>query len=190
MRVRSLCFTAAAAASLVVMPLAFGDDYNVDTMHSGVTFQISHLGLSWIQGRFNEYSGTFSIDSSDPAKSSFNFSVKPESIDTANAKRDEHLKSPDFFNVKQFPTITFKSTSVKAVKDGYEVAGDLTLHGKTVATTFILKGGRSAEFPKGVQRTGYTSQFVIKRSDFGVGQPTEAIGDDVYVVISFEGVKK
>jgi len=190
MRIRSLALALASALGFAALPLALADDYDVDGMHSGVTFQISHLGLSWIHGRFNEYSGSFSIDTIDPAKSSFSFSIKPESVDTANSKRDEHLRSPDFFNVKQFPSISFKSTSVKPLKDGFEVTGDLSLHGATRPLTFILKGGRTAEFPKGVMRTGYSSEFMIKRSDFGMGNMTGAIGDDVYVAISFEGVKK
>jgi polyisoprenoid-binding protein YceI len=169
---------------------AAADDYAIDAAHSGVTFQISHLGLSWIHGRFNDFSGDFTIDSSDPSKSSFTLNIKPESVDTNNSKRDDHLKAPDFFNVKQFPALTFASTAVKPVEGGYEVTGDLTMHGETKPVTFTLKGGRSAEFPKGVQRTGYSTQLVVKRSDFGVGKPMPALGDEVYVAISFEGTKK
>ncbi len=191
MMIRNCKALAAVAALVIAAPLLAGEDYGVDTAHSSVTFQISHLGLSWIHGRFNEYSGSFSIDSSEPAKSTFAFEIKPETIDTANAKRDAHLKSPDFFNVKQFPMISFKSTAVKAVADGgYEVTGDLSFHGAVKPVTFTLVGGKAAEFPKGVHRTGYSTMFTIKRSDFGMGKMTDAIGDDVYVAISFEGVKK
>jgi polyisoprenoid-binding protein YceI len=146
--------------------------------------------LSYVHGRFNAFSGEFTLDSSDPSKSSFAMSIKPETVDTNNGGRDNHLRSPDFFNVKQFPTITFKSTSVKATEGGYEVTGDLTLHGTTNPVTFILKGGGSAEFPKGVKRTGYVTDFVIKRSEFGVGKPMPVLGDEVYVSIGFEGTKK
>lgn len=162
----------------------------IDTVHSGVNFQISHLDLSWIHGRFNDFSGGFTIDSSDPTKSSFTLSIKPDSVDSNNSKRDDHLKGPDFFNVKQFPVMSFTSTTVKPIEGGYEVTGDFTFHGETKPVTFSLKGGRSAEFPKGVQRTGYSTRFVIKRSDFGVGKPTPALGDEVHVAISFEGTKK
>jgi polyisoprenoid-binding protein YceI len=165
------------------------DDYAVDPMHSGVTFKISHLGLSWVYGRFNDFSGSFTIDP-DPAKCSFSLTIKTESIDTNNAKRDEHLRSPDFFNAKQFPAITFKSTAVKAIKDGFEVTGDLTLHGETKPVRFALLGGRKAEFPKGVQRTGFAMELVLKRSEFGMTRFAEALGDEVHVAISFEGTKK
>ena len=167
------------------------DDYTIDAVHSGVSFQISHVGLAYIHGRFDDFSGNFTIDTSDPTKSAFSLSIKSESVDTNNSKRDDHLRSPDFFNVKQFPTISFTSTSVKPIDGGYEVTGDLTIHGATKPVTFSLKGGSSAEFPKGVSRTGFsTSQIVVKRSDFGVGKPMPVLGDEVYVSISFEGTKK
>jgi polyisoprenoid-binding protein YceI len=173
------------------MPLQAADEYAVDTMHAGIQFKISHIGLSWIYGRFNDFSGTFAIDP-DLAQCAFGLTIKAESVDTANAKRDQHLRSPDFFNVKQFPTITFESTAVKPIKDGYEVTGNLTMHGVTRAITFPLVGGRKAEFPKGVQRTGFSTVLVLKRADFGVGleQFAKALGDEVHVAISFEGTKK
>ena len=105
------------------------ENYEMDGMHSGVTFKISHVGLSWIFGRFNDLSGNFTIDPSNPAGDSFAMTIKTESIDTNNRKRDEHLSSPDFFNVKQFPAIAFQSTAVKPSQDGYQVTGDLTMHG-------------------------------------------------------------
>jgi polyisoprenoid-binding protein YceI len=168
---------------------AQADDYAMDGMHSSVSFKISHLGLSWVHGRFDDFSGAFTIDP-DPDKCSFALTIQAESIDTNNKKRDEHLRSPDFFNARQFSTIAFKSTAVKAIKDGYEVTGDLTLHGEPKPVRFVLVGGRTAEFPKGVQRTGFSTELIIKRSEFGMTKFTEALGDDVHVAISFEGMKK
>jgi polyisoprenoid-binding protein YceI len=189
---RKWSFAPALAAVLFTVvsasPASAADDYALDTAHAGVTFKISHLGLSWTYGRFNDLSGSFSID--DAGKCSFELSAKVESIDTGNKKRDEHLRGPDFFNVKQYPTISFKSTAVKAIKNGYEVTGDLTLHGKTKSVTISLLGGRKAEFPKGVHRTGYSADFGIKRSDFGMEKFKEAVGDEVYLSVSFEGTKK
>jgi polyisoprenoid-binding protein YceI len=176
-------------AVVVGAPARAADEYTLDPMHSGVTFKISHLGLSWVHGRFNTFSGSFAIDP-DPGKCAFALSIKAESIDTANAKRDEHLRTPDFFNVKQFPAITFQSTAVKAVKDGYEVTGDLTMHGVTKPLTFALLGGRTAEFPKGVQRTGFSTELVLKRAEFGIDKFPEMLGDDVHISISFEGTRK
>lgn len=183
-------FAIALTAALAACPPARADNYAIDTMHSGVTFKISHLNLAWVFGRFDEFSGTFTLDP-DPAKCEFNLSIKTESVDTNNANRDKHLRSPDFFNAKQFPLITFKSTAVKQGKDGYEVTGDLSMHGETKSVTFPLVGGRTAEFPPKVHRTGFTAELVLKCSDFGVGkQFGKALSDDVHVAISFEGVKK
>jgi polyisoprenoid-binding protein YceI len=165
------------------------DNYTVDAAHTSVSFKISHLGLSWTHGRFNEVSGAFAIDAADPAKSSFTLNIKPESIDTGNRQRDDHLRSPDFLNVKQFPALSFKSTAVKAAEGGYAVTGDFTLHGVTKSITFHLTGGKMAEFPPGTKRTGYSTDLVLKRSDFGVGA-AGPIGDDVHVSISFEGTSK
>ena len=116
------------------------DDYTIDAVHSGVSFQILHLGLSNVHGRFNDFGGSFTIDTSDPSRSAFSLSIKTDSVDTNNTGRDGHLKSPDFFNVKQFPTIGFKSTSVKPIDGGYEVTGDLTIHGATKSGHFFAQG--------------------------------------------------
>src|SRR6186997_209297 len=91
------------------------DEYTYDSVHSSISFKARHLDISWIHGRFNEAEGKFSIDRETPAKSTFELSIKADSVDTANKLRDEHLRQPDYFDTKQFPTITFKSTSVKPV---------------------------------------------------------------------------
>src|SRR5262249_53198371 len=140
-----------------------GDDYVVDPVHSGITFRISHLNLSHVYGRFNNFSGNFTLDSSDPTKSSFSINIKSASVDTNNAGRDNLLRGGDFFNAKQFPAISFTSTAVKPIEDGYDVTGDLTMHGQTKPVTFSLKGGRSAEF-QGAKRTGFSTELTLKRS--------------------------
>ncbi len=189
---RSHLFKAALAVFVLlgVDTAVTADDYVIDAVHSGVNFKISHLDLAYVHGRFDSFSGKFTIDTSDPAKSSFTLSIKPETVDTNNMGRDTHLRGPDFFNVKQYPVISFTSTSVKPSDGGYEVTGDLTLHGATKPITFALKGGKNAEFPPGVKRTGYSTELVLKRSEFGVGKPMPLLGDDIFVSISFEGTKK
>lgn len=188
---RKAFFSAALVLAVAAVGPARGaDDYVLDDMHTAATFKISHLGLSWTYGRFDDVTGAFTIDPDDAAKTSFSLTIKTDSIDTNNKKRDDHLRSPDFFNVKQFPALAFKSTAVKAVEGGYDVTGDLTLHGVTKSATMALRGGAAAEFPKGVRRTGYSTELKIKRSDFGMDKLLEAVGDDVYIAVSFEGVKK
>jgi polyisoprenoid-binding protein YceI len=177
------------AASLLAYAPAAADDFAVDPWHTAVTFKISHLGLSWTYGRFNDVTGSFTIDPADPAGCSFAMEIKTESIDTGNKTRDGHLSSPDFFNVKQYPMISFKSTAVKAIDKGYEVTGDLTLHGVTKSVTFALKGGKTVEF-MGKQHTGFSTEFTVNRSDFDMKKMLEAVGDPVHIAISFEGIKK
>src|SRR5262249_19326671 len=104
-RFSGVLLAAVAFALLGAAAPVRADDYTVDGVHTGVTFKIAHLGLSQIPGRFNDVSGTFTIDP-DPGKCSFAMTIKAESIDTNNPDRDKHLRSPEFFNVKQFPTIT------------------------------------------------------------------------------------
>ena len=167
-----------------------GDTYTVDPVHSSISFMISHVGISNIHGRFNDFSGKITIDETDPAKSSFALSIPIESIDTNNVKRDEHLRAPDYFNAKQFPTMSFQSTKVKAVDGGYDVTGDLTLHGVTKPVSFTLKGGdKVVEFPKRTKRIGIVSTFSIRRSDFGVNAESKSLGDEVPIFIGIEAAK-
>src|SRR5262249_44024154 len=148
-----------------------------------------HFGISYIHGRFNKLKGEFTIDKDDPSKSSITLTIDADSVDTNNQGRDTHLKSPDFFNVKQFPTISFKSKSLKAAKDGYEVAGDLTMHGETKEISFTLHGGKEMEM-KGQKRTGYWADVRLKRSDYAMKNMLGGIGDTVYVSVGVEGTKK
>jgi polyisoprenoid-binding protein YceI len=182
-----------AVASLLTAAVGAGtraDDYTVDPAHSAAVFRVSHLGLSWSYGRFGDVSGSFAVDSQNPSGTFFTLMAQVGSIDTGNAKRNEHLKSPDFFDAAQYPTVSFKSTSIRPANGGYEVEGDLTLHGVTKPITLLLKGGRTAEFPRGVQRTGYVTEFTIKRSDFGMDKMVGAVGDKITVEFSFEGTKQ
>jgi len=167
------------------------ETYTVDPVHSSISFMISHAGISNIHGRFNDFSGKFTIDPSDPAKSSFALTIPIESIDTNNVKRDEHLRAPDYFNAKQFPTMSFQSTKVKATDDGYEVTGDLTMHGVTKPVSFTLKGGHKVvEFPKGTPRIGVVSTFSLSRSAYGVDVEPKGLGDEITIVVGIEAAKK
>lgn len=186
---RTLLLTGLITTLLATRGIA-ADQYEVDPTHTSITFLIGHIGLSECHGRFNTVSGNFVIDSTNPESSKFAITMDVASVDTNNKKRDDHLRSPDFFNAKQFPTLTFESTSVKPTSDGYEVTGNLTLHGVTKPVKFMLRGGKTAEFPQGTLRTGFTTALAVKRSDFGMNNALEAIGDDVKILMSFEGIKK
>lgn len=171
-------------------PAKAADDYTYDPVHSSVSFKARHLDISWIHGRFNEVEGTFSLDRKDPSRSKFELSVHVDSVDTANEARDEHLRQPDYFDSKQFPTIDFKSTSVKAVKGGYEVTGDFSMHGVTKPITLTLKGGKEIEF-MGTKRVGFSTEISVKRSDFDFDKKNIGlIGDEALIFIDCEGTRK
>jgi polyisoprenoid-binding protein YceI len=189
--------TAAARRCILAMVVATwgavargAETYTIDPVHSSISFMISHVGISNIHGRFNDFSGKITIDESDPSKSSFSVTIPIDSIDTNNVKRDEHLRAPDYFNAKQFPTMSFQSTKVKKIDGGFEVSGDLTLHGVTKPISLTIKGGdKVVEFPKGKQRIGLTSSFSIRRSEFGVTVEPKALGDEIPIVIGIEAAK-
>ncbi len=166
------------------------DEYDYDLVHSSVSFKARHLDISWIHGRFNEVSGKFSLDREDPSKLTFALTIMADSVDTANKARDEHLRQPDYFDTKQYPTIEFKSTSVKPIDGGYEVTGDFTMHGTTKQITFNMMGGKEHDF-RGTKRVGFSTELSVKRSDYGFdSNAIGPIGDKALIMIDCEGVRK
>jgi len=191
------CFSVWALAFVIATALCANakssfaaDVYSYDPVHSSVGFKARHLGISWIHGRFNEVSGKFSLDREHPSKSTFELSIKVDSVDTNNKARDEHLRQPDYFDTKQYPTIEFKSTSTKAIKGGYEVRGEFTMHGTTKKLTLVLTGGKEHDF-RDVKRVAFSTNISLKRSDFGFDKRAiGAIGDKALIFIDCEGVRK
>jgi len=189
---RSVLGLAVAALVLTSAPAFAADTYEIDAVHSAFLFRVKHLGVSYSYGRFNEATGKFTIDAADPTKNAIEIEVKADSIDTANAGRDKHLKGPDFFNTVEFPTLSFKSTAIKK-KDGnkYEVTGDLTMHGVTKQVTTEAELVGTGKHPKsGAPIAGWETTLTIKRSDYGMTYGLEGIGDEVTLTISLEGAAK
>jgi polyisoprenoid-binding protein YceI len=166
------------------------DAFKVDPVHSFVLFSVQHLGIANSYGRFNDISGTVVFDKDNPSKSSVELSVPVESLDTHNSIRERSLKSPDFFDAKQFPTMTFKSIKVEGSGDTLKVSGDLTIHGVTKPLTVDFKKGGEGKGVFGEMRGGGETRFTIKRSDFGMNFQQGAIGDEVTIILSVEGIKK
>jgi polyisoprenoid-binding protein YceI len=166
------------------------DTYKIDPVHSNVLFSINRQGVSDFYGMFNDISGTVVFDNADPSKSSVDLTVPVESLDTRNEKRDQHLKSPDFFNAKQFPTLTFKSTKVEGSGDTFRVTGDFTLHGVTKPITVEFKRGAEVKGQRGEVRSGGQTRFTIKRSDYGMTFMAGPLGDEVNLILSLEGIKQ
>ena len=174
---------------------ARADDFDVDNSHTSVIFGVSHMGYSITYGRFNKVSGVFTLDPAGPEASTFQLAIDASSVDTNDAKRDGHLRGPDFFNAGEFPVITFKSTKVAPKKTetgiNLEVTGDLTMHGQTKPVTLVLQKLGEGPGPTGADfRTGFNCQTKLKRSDFGMTGMVGPVGDEVAITISFEGVRK
>jgi polyisoprenoid-binding protein YceI len=179
-----------ALVSAFVVSANAADTFKVDSVHSFVLFGVQHLGIANTYGRFNDISGTVVFDKDNPSKSSVELSVPIESLDTHNSIRDRSLKSPDFFNAKQFPTMTFKSTQVEGSGETLKVSGDLTIRGVTKPLTVDFKKGGEGKGVFGEMRGGGETRFTIKRSEFGMNFQQGAVGDEVSIILSLEGVKK
>lgn len=166
-----------------------GTQYAVDGAHSSVVFGVTHMGSSRFYGRFNKVDGRFSFDPTDPSKARIEVEIDANTIDTAIEDRDKHLKSPDFFNVKQFPKIEFKSKSLEKKGDGWVLKGDLTLHGvtKEIAADFEWIG--TGEM-RGTKKGGFEANFKVKRSDYDMNFMVGPLGDEVKIIVSLEGNAK
>lgn len=153
-------------ACLLLSPSAFSAVYALDPTHTTVGFEVIHLGISKVPGKFKEFKGTFEFDEKTQTLKDLNVEIKTASINTENTDRDGHLKGADFFNVEKFPVSTFKIT--KPVKlDGKPIKGELTLLGKTQNVTLNVKYNGSASMG-GTQKTAFDAQGKIDRTQFGM----------------------
>jgi polyisoprenoid-binding protein YceI len=143
--------------------------YTIDPTHSQVGFAVKHLVISTVRGRFTEFTAEADVASDDPTTGSLSATIQATSVDTGVADRDNHLRSPDFFDVQNHPTITFKSTSIEARGDSdYAVTGDLTVHGVTRPVTLAAEIEGPTDTPFGDRRFGISAKGKINRSDFGL----------------------
>lgn len=181
----------AALAVLSTGAWAAPATYMLDKAHSSVTFEVRHFGISSVPGRFNAFDGHFTYDPDKPEASSAEAVIEIKSVDTANEKRDNHLRTADFFDAEKYPQMTFKSKSVKdATKDGFKLVGDLTLHGVTKEVTLDVKTGGVME-QRGQKRSGFVATTSLDRTDFGVGgDDGVTIGKTISIKISVEGIEK
>jgi polyisoprenoid-binding protein YceI len=166
--------------------LAAIETYQFDPAHSSVAFSVRHF-LAQVPGQFARVSGQVDLDPADFTRNTVSATIELGSVSTLNEKRDEHLRTPDFFDTATYPTATFKSTRwVKAGDDTYAVTGEFNLHGVNKELTLQVKYLGQAPGNRGATLTGWQASLVLKRSDFGIGKPERSIGDEVIVVINVE----
>jgi polyisoprenoid-binding protein YceI len=189
---------AAAALALPLAAAAAPETYNVDPIHSFANFSVDHIGFSTLFGRFDKSSGTFTIDA-QAKTASVEMTIDAASVDTGDHERgsrarsrDEHLRSADFFNVAEFPTMTFKSTAVKFSGDSpSEIEGRFTMLGVTKPLTLKLVRWKCGAHPfNKKQMCGGNATGVLKRTDYGMKYAIPAISDEVKLNIGFEAYKQ
>ena len=181
-------------ATLLVASAASADsaDWAIDASHSHVGFSISHLVVSSVSGRFKDVTGKVMLEEADLSKSAVDVSIKVDSIDTDDAKRDAHLKGPDFFDSAKYPLITFHATKIVRGGQGYKVTGDLKIRDVSKSVTLDGKLSKSIKSPWGKDVRGAEFKGKIKRSEFGLTWNKTldgggvVIGDDVSLDVAVE----
>ena len=171
--------------------------WKIDPAHSHVEFAVRHLLISTVKGRFGGVEGTVRTDEANPAAADVNVTIDAASIDTREAQRDAHLKSADFFDVENFPTLTFRGTRVTgAPADRFTLTGDLTIHGVTREITLDVTSEGRGKDPWGGERAGYSATTKINRSDFGLTWNLAletggfVVGDEIKISLDLELLKQ
>ena len=183
--------------ALSLPALAFATTWNIDPDHSNIGFKVRHLMVSNVKGSFEKHNGVVDINDKDITKSKVDVTIDTASINTNVKKRDDHLRSPDFFDVAKYPVMTFVSKKVaKAGNDKLKVTGDLTLHGVTKEVVLDVEGpSKESKDPWGAIRRGATANTTINRKDFGLvwNKMLEtggvAVGEDVTITLEIEMIK-
>jgi polyisoprenoid-binding protein YceI len=184
-----------AVAVLAFSAVSQAAVYNIDPSHSTVGFSIRHM-VSTVRGMFQKYSGTVDFDEKNWTSLKINATIEAASINTNEPKRDEHLRSADFFDVQKYPNLTFKSTTVKDLGAGkLDVTGDLTMHGVTKPVTLAVTYNGAGKDPWGGNRAGFSATGKLSRKDFGIvwnkalDNGGVLVGDDVNIQIDIEAVQ-
>ena len=171
--------------------------WDIDLVHSSIGFTVRHLVVSKVRGRFTRWSGTIRMDENDLTRTQVDIAIEPASVDTGVGQRDNHLRSPDFFDAEKHTTMAFKSTRVEQAKDGaLKLVGDLTMHGVTRPVTLEVEQAGTQKDPWGGLRAGFSARASLDRKDFGLtwNQLLETggvvVGEKVDIDIEVEAVKQ
>lgn len=186
-----------AALPLLVAGIAQADsvEWKLDLSHTSIGFSVPHLVVSSVDGRFKEASATVKLDDADLTKSDVSVTINAASVDTGDAKRDEHLRGSDFFDAKKFPTLSFKSTKISKAGKGYTLTGNLTIRDVTKPVTLDATVSAPVKTPWGNQARAATLTGKVKRGDFGLkwNKALETggvvVGDDVTINVKAEVTK-
>jgi polyisoprenoid-binding protein YceI len=190
-------FSMLLAAFLAAPSFARAADYTIDPSHTTVSFRVRHMMVTWVRGEFGKVSGTITYDPKAPEKTVANITIDVVGLDTRDEKRNEHLRSPDFFDTANFPTATFVSTSAARTGDTLALTGNLTIRGKSKPVVLAVTGITSEmKDPWGNLKIGAAATSTINRHDWGVSwnKTLDAggvlVGDDVELLIEVEGGRK
>ena len=178
---------------LLLAGSAWAENYVIDTAkdHAFINFRIQHLGFSWLHGRFNDFSGTFSYDEANPTASRAQITIDMASLDTNHAERDKHLRGADFFAVDRHPQATFSSTAYRAEGEGRGVlVGDLTLRGVTRPVEIAVEQVGAGKDPWGGFRRGFEGRATLTLRDFGIDYDLGPASRQAEVMLSIEGIRK
>jgi polyisoprenoid-binding protein YceI len=180
-----------AAVTLSISAFAQVETWQIDPNHSAAQFSVKHMGISTVRGAFSKLSGTVQYDPNDPSKTTIDVTIDANSIDTRVEARDKDLRSPRFFDVEKYPTITFKSKHAEAAGKGkMKITGDLTIKGVTKEVVLDVDGPNGPiKDPRGSEHMGASATTQINRQDFGVSTMPGGIGNDVQITIDVEMVK-
>ena len=168
-------------------------DYTIDTKgaHAVIQFKISHMGFSWLVGRFNKFDGEFSFDEKNPKAAKVEVNIDTTSVDSNHAERDKHLRSKDFLDVEKFPTAKFVSTSYSAKgKNQGVLKGKLTLHGVTKDISINVKHIGAGNDPWGGYRSGFEGNVTLTLADFGINYNLGPASKTVEMFLGVEGIRK
>ena len=182
------------AGLLIIDQGIAAETYQIDPVHSSVGFSVKHLTVSTVTGEFRDFSGTIQFDPVNPAAFMAEANIKAASIDTRQPKRDEHLRSADFFDAEHNPQITFKSNTIKKTDAGYEIVGDLTIRGTTKQVAIPVTISDPVKTPQGNEVIGLEGGLTINRQDYGVSWNQTAdngaiAGNEVKITIEIEAKK-
>ena len=184
------------ASAAIATQAAHKSTWKIDTTHTHAEFAVRHLMISTVKGRFADVQGVVHIDESDFTKSDVQVTIGVASIDTREPQRDAHLRSADFFDVDNFPQLTFRGTRIDGKGDAFKIVGDLTIRGTTREVVLDVSTEGRAKDPWGGERAGFTAATKIKRTDYGLlwNQLLESggllVGEDVKISIDVELIKQ